>query len=112
MNFMTLNVRGLGESYRRDWVARLRRKHNLALVCLQETQLGSSLQTAAIRHCWGDDHCDFDYVSANGRVGGILTIWSRSFFSVSHVIKASGEVAFVNVYGPQANANKVDSGAS
>lgn len=42
MNFLSLNVRGVGETVKTSWVRRLKVKHKATFVGLQETQLAYS----------------------------------------------------------------------
>lgn len=39
MNFLSLNSRGIGEKYKVGWVRRLKLKHRVSFLAIQETQL-------------------------------------------------------------------------
>ncbi|XP_023771170.1 uncharacterized protein LOC111919827 [Lactuca sativa] len=120
MNFLSLNVRGVGEVGKTSWVRRLKVKHKATFVGLQETQLSSS-SSIDVDGCW--DSIEFDYASvdANGRSGGLISICDTSVFQSFHVIKnrhylvvcgkyknpsASVIMNIVNVYGPQSISEK------
>lgn len=42
MNIMTLNIRGLGEKHKVDWVHRLRMEHNLCMIGILDSKLDES----------------------------------------------------------------------
>ncbi|CAI9299412.1 unnamed protein product [Lactuca saligna] len=98
---------------------RLRQKNNVALICIQETQLQNGVDESLITNGWVDDNFGFECIEASRKSGGILTIWDRSYVSVSESIKdrfflarygtCSGSginFAIVNVYAPQSIAER------
>lgn len=42
MNIMFVNIRGIEEKYKIDWVCRPRREHKLFMIGIQETKFGES----------------------------------------------------------------------
>lgn len=88
MNIVSLNIRGLGETRKRDWVQSLCRLHKASFFGLQETHLDRSLNREMIRECWGDYNFEFAYENASGRSGGLVSIWDRNYFTSSEVIKS------------------------
>lgn len=75
MNVLSLNVRGLGEKCKIEWVARLKKEYRVNVICIQETQLEeNSSSLIDVSKCWGSDDFGHCLVSANGRSGGMLTI--------------------------------------
>nr|KAJ0199753.1 hypothetical protein LSAT_V11C600310030 [Lactuca sativa] len=80
MNVMSLNVRGLGEKYKTDWVCRLRRDHKLCMIGLQETKLGESSPPFNAASCWGDTKYGFEQVLSNGRSGGSYRCGIKTYF--------------------------------
>jgi len=119
MNLMTLNIRGLGEKHKQDWVSKLRLEQNLSFMAIQETHLEDDINLDFVIKCWGTRNCDFDFVNSTGRSGGIISVWDTAVFSVSKSIKSrsfliligkwiniSGVTAIVNVYGPQSRGDK------
>ncbi|XP_023766956.1 uncharacterized protein LOC111915534 [Lactuca sativa] len=119
MNIVSLNICGLGENRKKDWVQSLRRLHKASFFSLQETHLDGSHNREMIRECWGDYNFEFVYENAFGRSGGLVSIWDKNYFTSFEVIKSrsffivigiysafSCPVAFVNVYGPQSTFEK------
>lgn len=88
MNIMSLNVRGLGEKYKIDWVCRLKRENRLGMIEIQGTKLGESSPPFNATNCWGDSDCKFEQVFTTGRSGGIISIWDTRMFSLVEVIKS------------------------
>jgi len=120
MNYMALNIRGIGEQHKRKWVRDLRSQNKINMLCLQETQLGSSSSACMdVKSCWGGSDCAFEIIEATGRSGGLLTVWDENIFKLSDVSKGrhflavfgklqgvAKEVAIVNVYAPQPPSEK------
>lgn len=119
MNFMSLNIRGFGDARKRDWILSLRRLHKFSFIGIQESQLEDPVNRELIKDCWGDINFDYDFMNANGRSGGLISIWDKSMFNSSEVIKSnsfliifgscslfSNLFAIVNVYGPQSPSEK------
>lgn len=50
---MSVNIRGMGEQHKLDWIRRLRQVNKVALVCIQETQLQLGVEESAITKGWG-----------------------------------------------------------
>ena len=68
---------------------------------------------------WGNMEVSFDYINSIGQSGGIISFWDTSVFQATTVIKNQsflaiagnwhgvlGETIVVNVYAPQAPAEK------
>ncbi|PPR83212.1 hypothetical protein GOBAR_AA37502 [Gossypium barbadense] len=66
-----------------------------------------------VRKLWGDDSCEFRFIAAIGKSGGLLTMWSIDDFLVSNVwcddrvliiegkwVKEDLEAVLVNIYAP------------
>lgn len=66
MNFLLINVRGVGEDAKISWVRRLKIKHKATFVVLQETQLSTSL-SIDVKGCWDSNEFDFVSVDSSGR---------------------------------------------
>ncbi|KAI3749679.1 hypothetical protein L2E82_20295 [Cichorium intybus] len=69
--------------------------------------------------CWNDSEFDCEGVNANGRSGGLMSIWNKDIFKKTEVIKGQnylivigewknidGKTIFVNIYGPQSPSDK------
>lgn len=77
MNCMSLNIRGMGEKDKLEWVRRLKTSQKLHFIGIQETQI-ADFSNIKIIDCWDDDNFDYDFVNATGRSGGLVCIWDRS----------------------------------
>lgn len=83
-----------------------------SLIGIQETKC-SDLDESWARHFWGSENFGFAQVKAQGKSGGLATIWDPSVFSAKQTFGEEGFLvvlgnwkgidgicAFVNVYGP------------
>lgn len=113
MNLMSLNIRGVGNPHKLDWVNRLRREHKLTFCGIQETRV-SIVSSTVIEQCWGSSDFDFEWVESYGFSGGLVSFWDINFFQKIASIKNRhflavvgycngiiGETIVVNVYAPQ-----------
>lgn len=120
MNFLSLNVRGVGEGVKTGWVRRLKKQHKANFIGLQETQISTSSRID-VNGCWDSNEFDYESVDASGRSGGIISIWDISVFQRTDVIKnrhylvVSGKYTgspenvilnILNIYGPQSISDK------
>lgn len=118
MNCLSLNVRGLGDCDKVEWVNSIIRNHRINFVGIQETQLMNVAHIDLVGW-WGNNNFNFEYVDSVGRSGGLLSMWNPSLFSVDNVVKARnfiavsgkwmdfpGTTTLVNVYAPQFVADK------
>lgn len=112
MNFMSLNVRGIGIDAKVKWVRKLMMQHNINFMGLQETQI-SNHTNIDVKGCWDDSMMDFEGVDSTGRSGGLISIWNSKLFRKSNVIKSrhflivigywngiAGNTIIANIYGP------------
>lgn len=115
---MTLNIRGINESRKVDWIRRLKITHKLDFIGVQETRVAdsNSIDTSG---CWGSSNYECDFVNPTGFSGGIMSIWDPLVFCKSHSIlkrhyiatsgiwkDVPGTTTFINVYGPQSITEK------
>lgn len=118
MNCLSLNVRGVGETHKVNWVRRLKERYNTPFVGLQETQLIDP-ECINVKGCWGPGSFEHAATPATGRSGGMLCIWDPNVYKVSKVIKSRhflitigcwvgipGDVILANVYGPHVITEK------
>ncbi|XP_021991885.1 uncharacterized protein LOC110888680 [Helianthus annuus] len=110
MNYLSINLRGIRDSKKADWVRGLKTSHGAHFVAIQETKVPGNI-TFLVNRLWGRSLFEFDAVESTGRSGGLLTIWDPSIFVKSGVVKnrnflavfgnmtSSGDlIAVVNVY--------------
>lgn len=118
MNFLSLNIRGVGEDCKVLWVRRLRKKHKLSFIAIQETQI-SDAEHIDVAACWGSNEFGVSRVNSVGRSDGLLNLWDRNFFTSTKTISSRNylinignwvgihqPVIFANIYGPQAVKEK------
>lgn len=113
MNFLSLNINGIGGEHKVAWIRRLKRKHKVSFMAIQETQQSDAEQIDA-RACWGDTEFGVNHTNSIGRSGGLLNLWDSKSFTSTEVISShnylinigtwvgiSTPVIFANIYGPQ-----------
>lgn len=79
MNCMSLNIRGVGETHKVEWIRKLKFANNVDFIGLQETRI-SDYNHIDIDGCWGSSCYEFEAVNPTGRSGGILCIWDPGIF--------------------------------
>ncbi|XP_022023673.1 uncharacterized protein LOC110923927 [Helianthus annuus] len=115
MNYLSINVRGMGDSVsdKPKWIKDIKRNHRIGFMGLHETPF-ANVSGINIPAFWGLAPFDFDFVDAQGRSGGIISIWDPDLFIKSgaeksrHWLLTSGfikginlEVHILNIYAPQ-----------
>ncbi|KAG4213338.1 hypothetical protein ERO13_A01G050120v2 [Gossypium hirsutum] len=112
MRILSWNIRRLGSEVKREAVKRLCRLSRAFVCFIQETKLEVIIKDD-VRKLWGDDNCEFRFVAAVGRSGGLLRMWDKNEFilfkdwSDDRVIAIEGkwvkkdlDVVLINVYAP------------
>ncbi|GKD27388.1 RNA-directed DNA polymerase, eukaryota, partial [Tanacetum coccineum] len=79
MNVMSLNIQGLGQSAKKQWIRELNTKNKINFVAIQETKL-ESINLFSIKDLWGNSFFDFSFSSSVGLSGGILCVWDTNSF--------------------------------
>ncbi|XP_076936084.1 uncharacterized protein LOC143603041 [Bidens hawaiensis] len=118
MNLLSINIRGVGESKKADWIRGLKTCNGAHFVAIQETK-AIGLMLYVVNRFWGRSIYEFDSVDAFGRSGGILSIWDPSYFhkigSLKHrrFLVTSGVirplncvVSIINIYAPNDPAER------
>ncbi|KAJ0512948.1 putative AP endonuclease 1, Endonuclease/exonuclease/phosphatase superfamily [Helianthus annuus] len=118
MNFMSLNVRGMGAIVKVGWVSGLRKDHKINFLAIQETQV-DMVSHELVAKLWGNSNFSMEYVGASGRSGGLVCIWDPLVFRVQGVTKnrnyllLNGQMVgsnqflnVVNVYAPHRVGDK------
>ncbi|KAL4291642.1 hypothetical protein GQ457_14G009450 [Hibiscus cannabinus] len=103
----------------RVWVLMLVRSHRADMIFIQESKL-DTFSLAEAKKLWGDDDVDFLVSPAEGRSGGLLTLWDKKLFCASSSvcekryiavkgkwINVDMESCMVNVYAPNAEAGQI-----
>ncbi|XP_071712577.1 uncharacterized protein [Rutidosis leptorrhynchoides] len=118
MNILSLNIRGIGQDDRKDWIQKLCRQEKPQVLALQETKCGE-IEDKVIENFWGSENFKYIQKHAVGFSGGMLLVWNTDVFNVNQAIEGEffltikghwkgidEEIAFVNVYGPHNTAKK------
>jgi exonuclease III len=79
MNFLSLNVQGLAQKAKKDWVKELCIKNKVNFLGLQETKM-ETIDLLSVRLCWGNLNFDYVHSDSIGNSGGILCIWDPNSF--------------------------------
>lgn len=98
MKILSFNIRGLGSSVKKKEIKDLIARHRIDFCCVQETKLDSFSDVIG-RNVWGGNNCDWAVRNAEGRAGGILSIWNSDLFSVSSSWHMSGALIFNGLWG-------------
>nr|CCA66235.1 hypothetical protein [Beta vulgaris subsp. vulgaris] len=88
INILSWNIRGLGARIKRSALRKMISIHNPLFITIQETKLGE-IDPKLIRSIWNSNEVAWTFSPADGNAGGILTLWSKTFITVSssHVSK-------------------------
>ncbi|XP_022024330.1 uncharacterized protein LOC110924645 [Helianthus annuus] len=119
MNFGTINIKGAGGIGKAARVKGLLSKFNLAFIAIQETQF-RDLSLSKIRRFWDSSSFEFSKVDADGRSGGLLSLWNPLVFKKELELKSQNfliikgkltgeneDLVVVNVYGSTSKANRI-----
>lgn len=112
MKILSFNVRGLGKRAKRREIREMLKKFKIEFCCIQETKL-EKIGDRICRGLCGDQNFGWAYVDAEGKSGGILSIWDDRVFCmmsswfVKGVLVVNGfsrengdQVCILNVYAP------------
>ncbi|KAL8463104.1 hypothetical protein ACS0TY_033938 [Phlomoides rotata] len=76
---MTFNVRGLGRRMKRQEVRRIIKKNGMDMCCLQETKL-EYVDDRIGFEIWPGKEFEWAWREAEGRSGGLISIWNMKVF--------------------------------
>ena len=97
MNFLSLNIQGLAQKAKKDWVKELCAKHKVNFLALQETKM-ENMENFNVKMCWGNFAFEYVHSDSVGYSGGILCVWdSNSFYKVNATV--SNSFILIVVYG-------------
>ena len=103
MNFLSLNIQGLAQKAKRDWVRELCVKHSVNVLALQETKL-EFMDQFTVKYTCGNFAFDFVHSDSFGNSGGILCAWDSKFFHKVNSITSDYYVILSGVW-LQSNTN-------
>ncbi|GJR43792.1 RNA-directed DNA polymerase, eukaryota [Tanacetum coccineum] len=84
MNFLSLNIQGLAQKAKKDWVKELCIKNKVNFLAVQETKM-ENMDSFCVRQCWGNLAFDHVRSDAVGNSGGILCVWDPNSFCKNNV---------------------------
>ena len=117
MNILSLNVQGLAQRAKKNWVRELCISNKINVLALQETKM-ESMDLFCVKSCWGNYAFDFVHSDSVGNSGGILCTWDPDVFhKEQHIISDNFfalygtwipnqmKILLISVYAPQAASN-------
>ncbi|KAL8488622.1 hypothetical protein ACS0TY_024783 [Phlomoides rotata] len=118
MKVMSYNVRGLGQRMKRMDVKQKIIQNRIEFCCIQESKI-EEMEEKIGNDLWYNKEYDWVWREAEGRSGGIISIWNRKVFTKSSAWHMRGmlvvngiwledgeQVMIINVYAPCAPAEK------
>ncbi|KAJ0578964.1 putative Endonuclease/exonuclease/phosphatase superfamily [Helianthus annuus] len=113
MNFLSLNVRGLGGDEKIRWFKGMKSKFGINFVAFQESKC-RNLDENFVSKVWGGKDVGSVWVDSSGLSGGLISMWDKNVFDHSDSIKdrnfiisrgkikGSGRrINIANIYAPQ-----------
>ncbi|XP_058757968.1 uncharacterized protein LOC131631204 [Vicia villosa] len=75
----TFSVRGCANLTKQKRISQIVRRRSPDVVFLQETKIGKMTENI-VNRIWGAEYCEWSAKEADGRAGGIITIWKKDAF--------------------------------
>ncbi|XP_058742067.1 uncharacterized protein LOC131614510 [Vicia villosa] len=108
MNIVSYNIRGCGNSAKRGRIRQLLQRGNTDMCFIQESKV-TRVSEGLIKSTWGYVGCNWPAKEAEGRSGGIITIWKKGVIHPISSFRGKGLLGvnalwngincyFVNVY--------------
>ncbi|GJT21440.1 RNA-directed DNA polymerase, eukaryota, reverse transcriptase zinc-binding domain protein [Tanacetum coccineum] len=79
MNFLSLNIQGLGNKAKKRYIQELNTKHRVNFIALQENKM-DKMDLFAIKSLWGNLSFDYAFSPSIGFSRGIICVWDPSLF--------------------------------
>ncbi|XP_021980839.1 uncharacterized protein LOC110876989 [Helianthus annuus] len=86
MNFVSLNINGVSDRRKANWIRKLKSIVKADFVGIQETHQ-ANLSEIDIRCFWDRSNMCAASVDSVGRSGGLLSIWNPDVFQVNQMVK-------------------------
>ncbi|XP_022042270.1 uncharacterized protein LOC110944934 [Helianthus annuus] len=112
MNCLSINLRGVRDSRKSDWIRGIKISYGIHFLAIQETKLSDSTSFMFSKF-WGRSAFNYEVVESHGRSGGLACLWCPSMFrcvnSIKHMnfIVVSGimvhtgtRINMLNIYAP------------
>lgn len=116
MKIISWNIRGMGSSVKKRFLAKLIKERRPDMCMIQETKL-ERVDKGMVQRVWGDFDVDFADSGAVGASGGILIMWNKDVFkpqsvtSQRNLILITGmflgfECALMSIYAPNEDGDR------
>nr|GEW02189.1 RNA-directed DNA polymerase, eukaryota [Tanacetum cinerariifolium] len=92
---LSLNVQGLGNKTKKEWVKELNNKHGVDFLALLETKM-NCISYLDVKFMWGNSNFHFVASDSVGNAGGILCVWEETIFKKENVSMSDN---FIAIYG-------------
>ncbi|MFS8026364.1 putative RNA-directed DNA polymerase [Helianthus anomalus] len=113
MNFLSINLRGIGGDHKAGWIKNIRKEFGVNFLAIQESKR-SNVSRADLIKFWGSGSFGFESICASGLSGGLICAWDDSLFALEgsnknknflhirgKITGSNSVINFVNVYAPQ-----------
>ena len=121
MNFLSLNVNGLGKGeFKSKWVRNIILSNRIDFVGLQETKR-KKWNDKMLKDIWGSHDFEAVFKEAAGQGGGMLCMWNKNLFTKTQTIlrndcilikgrwtESNEEICIINIYGSQKPEERKD----
>nr|GFA07420.1 nucleotide-binding alpha-beta plait domain-containing protein [Tanacetum cinerariifolium] len=84
MNFLSLNIQGLAQKAKKDWVKELCVRNKVDILALHETKM-ENMELSCVRRVWGNVNFEYVHSDSVGNLGGILCAWDPNVFCKHNV---------------------------
>ncbi|XP_021985615.1 uncharacterized protein LOC110881761 [Helianthus annuus] len=118
MNFGSINIKGAGGAGKAMGIRGMVMKYNLSFLDIQETQF-RDLPLNKIRRFWDNTGFEYSKMDADGRSGGLLSMWNPCVFNKDleeknqnyiivkgRITREDVDLVIVNIYGSTLKANR------
>nr|GEV45743.1 RNA-directed DNA polymerase, eukaryota [Tanacetum cinerariifolium] len=95
IKMLSLNVQGLGNKTKKEWVKELNNKHGVNFLALQETKM-DCISHLDVKFMWGNSNFQFVASDSVRNLGGILCVWEETIFKKENVSMSDN---FISIYG-------------
>jgi len=98
MRILSFNSRGLGGPEKGRYLRDIIAKESIDMACIQETKMVNITNEKCIS-IWGDNNIEWVHYGAENGAGGILSVWSKSKFSMLKSKTGRGFILLDGIWG-------------
>ncbi|GJW09362.1 RNA-directed DNA polymerase, eukaryota [Tanacetum coccineum] len=99
MNFLSLNVQGLGNKAKQGWIQELNIRHRVNLVSIHETKM-DNMDLFTIKKLWVNATFDYAFSPSIGYFGGILCVWDPRLFVKDYSLDSDSFLVVSGIWSP------------